>query len=188
MSQFSVYAETVKIGNKGLSMVYLNVPSDSASASRWPHKRPASTATVNLRLRVCWGCLEAEAGFLSMMRNLRPIMILERTLVKIEVTASHWERLVLKLASLINQNSRNFVDFEQILKRIWGHDLNFNQTSYIIYTRPNVSFHNKKSGLGLNAASEEPQNQAKGKEDKWPLVRPSWGRGQILCSIWIDLR
>ena len=149
MSQFSVYAETVKIGNKGLSMVYLNVPSDSASASRWPHKRPASTATVNLRLRVCWGCLEAEAGFLSIVRNLRPIMMLKRTLVKIEVTASHWERLVLKLASLIKQNSRKFVDFEQKLKRIWGRDLNFNQSSFITYPRPNLSFHIKKPDLGL---------------------------------------
>ena len=187
MSQFSVYAETVKIGNKGLSMVYLNVPSVLASASRWPHKRPASTPTVNLRLRVCWGCLEAEAGFLSMMRNLRSIMILKRTLVKIEVTASNWERSVLELATLIKQNGRKFTNFEQILKRNWGHDLNINQSSYITYTRPNVSFHSKKSGLGLNEASEEPQNQAMEEHDKWPLVRPSWGRGRIWWYTYVAL-
>ena len=101
-----------------------------------------------------------------MERNIRPRVCYKRTLVEIEVTAFHQERPVLKFATLIKQNGVKLTNFEQILKRIRGRDLKFNQSSFITYPRPNVSFHNKKSGLSLIAASEEPQNQAKGDEDK----------------------
>ena len=77
-------------------------------------------------------------------------------------TRGHFGIKVLLLSKMIEK----FTNFEQILKRNGGHDLNINQSSYITYTRPNVSFHNKKYGLSLIAASEEPQNQAKGDEDK----------------------
>ena len=82
-------------------------------------------------------------------------------MVEIEATAFHLERLVPKFATLIKQKCRKLANFEQILARIRGRDLDFNQSSFKIYPRPNVSFHNKKPDLGLNAASGQPQIRAK---------------------------
>ena len=108
-----------------------------------------------------------------MERNIRPSICYKRTLIEIEVTASDPLQYLSKnghFSVILLNKSKEFGYWPLLMK---GRDLNFNQSLYITYTRPNVSFHSKKSGLGLNEASEEPQNQVKEEHDKGPLVRPS---------------
>ena len=84
-------------------MGYLNVTSDSVSASRRPHKRLASTALKIYSLGSTATSLRPRPGILGMEGNIRPSTCNKQTLVKLEVMASVLERSTFLFANLLSE-------------------------------------------------------------------------------------